>query len=68
MSENVQSAARAEIERLDLAGLIAAARQHDDWNAVVAAADHAQEIMALDIGQAEIENDQCGILGQVAIA
>ena len=52
----------AEIERLDLAGLVAAARQHHDRNAVVAAADHAQQFMALDIGQAEIENDQCGIL------
>ena len=48
----------AEIERLDLAGLVAAARQHHDRDAVVAAADHAQQFMALDIRQAEIENDQ----------
>src|ERR1700722_16094630 len=54
----------AEIERLDLAGLIAAARQHDDGHAVVAAADHAQQFMTLDVGQAEIENDEGGILRQ----
>src|ERR1700686_4754019 len=54
----------AEIERLDLARLVAAARQHDDRNAVIAAADHAQQIMALDIRQAEIENDQRRILRQ----
>ena len=52
----------AEIERLDLAGLVAAARQHHDRHAVVAAADHAQQFVALDIRQAEIENDQCRVL------
>src|ERR1700731_2520533 len=48
----------AEIERLDLARLVAAARQHDDRNAVVAAADYTQQIVALDVRQAKIENDQ----------
>ena len=52
----------AEIERLNFSGLVAAARQHHDRHAVVAAADHAQQFMALDIGKAEIENDQGGIL------
>ena len=55
----------AEIERLHLAGLVAAARQHDDRHAFVAAADHAQQIMAVDVGQAEIEDDQRGILGEL---
>ena len=53
---------RAEIERLHLAGFIAAARQHHDRHAVVAAADHPQQLMALDIRQTEIENDQRRIL------
>ena len=54
----------AEIERLHLARLIAAARQHHDRDAVVAAANHAQQFMALDVGQAEIENDERRILRQ----
>ena len=54
----------AKIKRLHLAGLVAAAGQHHDRNAVVAAADHPQQIMALDIRQAKIENDQIGLLGQ----
>ena len=54
----------AEIERLDFSRLIAAAREHHDRHAVVAPADHSQQFMALDIGKAEIENDQGGILGQ----
>ncbi len=53
-----------EIERLNFSGLITAARQHHDRNAVVAPADHAQQFMALDIGKAEIENDEGRILDQ----
>src|SRR5690242_20762149 len=33
----------AEVERLHLAGLVAAARQHHDRHLLVAAADHAQQ-------------------------
>src|ERR1700716_2224506 len=54
----------AEIERLDFSSLIAATRQHNNRDAVVAPADHAQQFMALDIRQAEIENDECGLLDQ----
>src|SRR4051794_5238295 len=54
----------AEIERLDLSRLIATARQHHYRHAVVAPADHAQQFMTLDIGKAEIENDECGLLSQ----
>ena len=50
----------AEIERLHLPSLVATAGQHDDRNAVVAPADHAQQVVALDVRQAEIENDQSG--------
>ena len=39
--------ARAEIERLHLAGLVTPARQHHDRYAFIAAADHAQEVVAL---------------------
>ncbi len=52
----------AEIERLHLAGLVAAARQHHDRHALVAGADGAQQVVALGIGQAEIEDDQIGRL------
>jgi hypothetical protein len=48
----------AEIERLNLAGLVAATRQHHDRYAVVAAANHAQELVALNVRQAEVEDDQ----------
>ena len=48
----------AEIERLHLARLVAAARQHHDGDALVARADRPQQIVALRIRQAEIENDQ----------
>ena len=54
----------AEIERLDLAGFVAAAGEDDDGNAFVARADRAQQIVAQRIGQAEIENDQVGSLFQ----
>ena len=55
----------AEIERLHLAGLVAAARQHHDRHALVAAADHAQQFVALDVRQAEIEDDQRRPFGQL---
>src|SRR5262249_31314780 len=48
----------SEIERLDFAGLIATARQNHDWYALVARADHPQQIEALDVRQSEIKNDQ----------
>ena len=54
----------AEVERLDLADLVAAARQHHDRDALVARADHPQQFEALHIGQSKIENDQIGILRQ----
>ena len=54
----------AEVERLHLAGLVAAARQHHDRDAFVARADHAQQLVTLDVGKSEIENDQVGIAGQ----
>src|SRR5712672_4224029 len=52
-----------EIEGLHLGGLVAAARQHDDRHALVLAAQHAQELEALEIWQAEIEDDQVGLAG-----
>src|SRR3954447_2034956 len=59
-----QIVVRAEVESLDFASLIATARQHHDRHTVVTAADCAQEIMALNIGKSEIEDDQRGVLGQ----
>jgi len=58
----------AEIERLDLSRFVAAARQHHDRNTVIAAAQHTQQIVALDVRQAEIEYDQCRILGSISSA
>ena len=54
----------AEIERLDLADLVAAAGQHHDRNRLVARSHHPQQFEALHIGQSEIENDQIGFLRQ----
>ena len=54
----------AEIERLDLAGLVAAARKHDDGHALIAGADGSQQLVSLHVGQAEIENDQIGSLAK----
>jgi len=50
----------AQIKRLDLSGLIATTRQHHHGHAVIAPADHAQQFVALDVGKAEIENNQAG--------
>ena len=58
----------AEIERLDLAGLVAAARQDDDRDALVARSDRPQQLEPVDIGQAEIENDEVGLLRQSSSA
>src|ERR1035438_3717882 len=54
----------AEIERLNLTGLVAATGQNDNRYTVVASPNHSQQVMALDIRQAEIENDQGWILRQ----
>ena len=48
----------AAIERLDFAGLVAAAGQDHDGNGLVAGANGPQQLVALHIRQAEIENDQ----------
>ncbi len=47
----------AEVERLNFAGFIAAAGQNDNRNALVAGADRPQQVVALRVGEAEIEND-----------
>src|SRR6476661_7537009 len=47
-----------QIERLHLAGFVAAAGKHDYWNLFIARADRSQQLVSLNIGQAEIENDQ----------
>ena len=54
----------SEIERLDFASLIAAARQDHDRHAFVARADRSQQIEALDVRQSEIEDDQVRLLLQ----
>src|SRR5262249_8744106 len=54
----------AEVQRLDLAGLVAAARQHDDRHALIPCAQRAQQFVSLDIGEPEIEDDQVGLLLQ----
>ena len=54
----------AEIERLDLADLVAAARQHHDRDGLVARAHHPQQFQALHVRQSKIENDEIGILRQ----
>ena len=45
-----------------LAGLVAAARQHDDGDTLFPSADRAQQIEALDVGKPEIEDDQIRLL------
>jgi hypothetical protein len=51
-----------KIKRLHLAGFVATARQHNDRDAFVAAANHAQQFVALDVRQTKVENDQRWIL------
>src|SRR5262249_41846486 len=53
-----------EIERLHLAGFVAAAREHHDRDALVAGANGPQQIEALGIGQTEIKDDQVGPLAE----
>src|SRR5215831_775296 len=55
---------RSEIESLDLAGLIATARQNHDRYALVARADCSQQIEALYVRQSEIKNDEVRLLRQ----
>ena len=54
----------AEVESLDLAGLVTAAGQHHDRNALVSRPDHSQQFVSLNVRQAEIENDQVRLLVQ----
>src|SRR5258705_4356215 len=54
----------AEIERLDLAYFVATARQHDYGSVFASCTDRSQEIVAVDIGKAEIEDDEIGRLSE----
>jgi hypothetical protein len=54
----------AEIQRLNLTDLVAATRQNDNRDNVVAPPDPSQEIMTVDMGQPKIEDDQGRVLRQ----
>src|SRR5665213_2439071 len=54
----------AEVERSDLGALVPPAGKHDDGDALVAPADHAQELKALYVREAEIENDHIRLPGE----
>src|SRR5262245_1929056 len=54
----------AKVQRFDLAGLVATARQHDNRDGIIATADHAQQLVALDVRKAEVENDDVGAARQ----
>ena len=54
----------AEIERLDLAGLVAAARKDDDRDGRTWRAQLAQQVQPGHVGQAEVEDDQIRRFGQ----
>ena len=56
----------AEIERLDLAGLVAAARQHHDRDGGAVLAQRRMSSCPLHVGQAEIQDDQIGRVGRDA--
>src|SRR5262245_65447508 len=53
-----------EVESLNLSGLIAAAGEHHDRDALVPRAYHSQQFEALDIRKSEVENDQIRIARQ----
>jgi hypothetical protein len=52
----------AELQRLDDAGLVGAARQDQDRQIEPLLAPFAQQVMAGHVGQAEIEQDEVGLL------
>ena len=52
----------AEIQRFDLGGLVAAAREHDNGHVFALSPDFAQEIEPLHVRQPEIEDDEIGRL------
>jgi hypothetical protein len=53
-----------QIEGGNLAGLVAAAREHDDRQAAVQVTDPPQQLQPIDVRQTEIEDDEVGLLGQ----
>src|SRR5262245_12767185 len=52
----------AEVERLNLAGLVTAAGQHHDRHALVARSNHSQQFEPLHVRQPEIEDHQIRLL------